>query len=42
MGYGETRVQPFEPKPREEIKGTAPYNSPKEEEIQVCYQLKKP
>jgi len=42
MGYGETRVKNFEPKPREKIKGMAPYNSPKKEEIQACHQLKKP
>jgi hypothetical protein len=42
MGYGETRAQPFEPKRREKTKGMVPYNSPKEEEIQACQQLKKP
>jgi hypothetical protein len=42
MGYGETRVQNFEPKPREKIKGMAAYNSPTEEEIQAYHQLKKP
>jgi len=40
MGYGETWVQPFEPKPREAAKGIAPNNTRKEEEIQACHQLK--
>jgi hypothetical protein len=31
----------LEPKPRKAIKGMAPYNTPKEEEIQACHQLKK-
>jgi hypothetical protein len=33
MGYGETRVQPLEPKPRGAIEGMAPYITPKKKKF---------